>query len=138
MITAALSLAIAVLLGTVVTHSIKDPLFSFEVGARALAAGDFSHRLTTEGQDELTQMAHTFNRMAGEIDRLFAELRKEHAKTELAQAALEERARELARANADLQQFAYSASHDLQEPLRIITLYSQMTTADIARGLNAE
>lgn len=135
-ITAALSLAIAVLLGTVVTHSIKDPLSSFEVGARALAAGDFSHRLTTDGQDELTQMAHAFNRMAGEIDRLFAELRKEHAKTELAQAALEERARELARANADLQQFAYSASHDLQEPLRIITLYSQMLQRSLARGLH--
>ena len=74
--------------------------------------------------------------MAGEIDRLFAELRKEHAKTELAQAALEERARELARANADLQQFAYSASHDLQEPLRIITLYSQMLQRRLARGLN--
>ena len=137
MITAALSLAIAILLGTAVTHSIKDPLSNFEAGTRALAGGDFSHRLATEGHDELTQMAETFNRMAGEIDRLFAELRKEHAKTEAAQAALEERARELARANADLQQFAYSASHDLQEPLRIITLYSQMLQRSLARGVNS-
>ena len=136
-ISAALSLAIAILLGTAVTHSIKDPLSNFEAGTRALAGGDFSHRLATEGHDELTQMAETFNRMAGEIDRLFAELRKEHAKTEAAQAALEERARELARANADLQQFAYSASHDLQEPLRIITLYSQMLQRRLARGVNS-
>lgn len=44
----------------------------------------------------------------------------------------------LGRANEDLHQFAYSVSHDLREPLRMLAAYSQMLQRNCASALNAE
>ncbi len=62
--------------------------------------------------------------------RLFDQLRRERARVEQANMALRS-------ANADLEQFAYSASHDLQEPLRMVSIYSQMLKKRFAGQLGA-
>jgi PAS domain S-box-containing protein len=54
------------------------------------------------------------------------------------EAKLELTAEELRRSNGELQQFAYVASHDLQEPLRIITGFSELLTKSLADRLTQD
>ncbi|MEL6555511.1 MAG: chemotaxis protein CheB [Cyanobacteria bacterium J06621_11] len=63
---------------------------------------------------------------AAEIQATNEKLTKEVTERIDAQRALDERAQSLERSNADLEQFAYVISHDLQEPLRAMTVFSQL------------
>ncbi|HTS63672.1 MAG TPA: ATP-binding protein [Candidatus Acidoferrales bacterium] len=49
-----------------------------------------------------------------------------------------EKEEELRRANEDLQQFAYSASHDLQEPIRNVAVYSEVISRRYHHVLDSE
>lgn len=113
----------------------SDPLFDDESRKVMLAAGALSVQstpfITRSGR--LLGMFSTHYRAPRSFDernlRLLDMLAQQAADLIERQSAEQELRNindELRRSNGDLNQFAYAASHDLQEPLRMITNYSQL------------
>lgn len=86
---------------------------------RAVSESDIRRPVRGSGPRELVQLGDDVEAMRRRIIAEITEL-------EQAQLALDVRTAELERSNSDLEQFAYVASHDLQEPLRKVASFCQL------------
>ncbi len=139
-----LASGMVVAFGITVFRSALKPVAELQVGVSRIGAGDLDYTVPENAQNEVGDLARSFNEMAAELKRSYGELEHEvdvRKKTEADlrehRARLEELVRdrtrdlevtmaELSRSNAELEQFAYVASHDLQEPLRMVSSYVQL------------
>ncbi len=77
-----LTLLGAVLAGIQASRSFIRPIRELTLSARAIASGDYSHRLQPDRQDELGDLMHTFNDMSEQIQKSRDELRNSQLMSE--------------------------------------------------------
>lgn len=122
---------VLIALGLSLRTAAVAPLTRLADDARRVARGDFDHEVDVSGPREVHALAVDVNRMRQRILRELSLVR-------YANLTLETRAQDLERSNAELEQFAYVASHDLQEPLRKVASFCQLLQRRYSGELDAK
>ena len=100
-------------------RGVLDPLAGLGDQVRAVVSGDVHRTVSGTGPREIVELG-------GDVEAMRVYISQEVDALQEANQRLDEQARDLERSNRDLEQFAYVASHDLQEPLRKVSSFCQL------------
>jgi signal transduction histidine kinase len=100
-------------------RGVLDPVAALADQVREVVSGDVHRPVRADGPREIVELGADVEAMRLHISREVDLLQDVNRR-------LDEQARDLERSNRDLEQFAYVASHDLQEPLRKVSSFCQL------------
>jgi signal transduction histidine kinase len=112
-------LALLVVLALGVRRVVTRPISDLATGVRRVADGHFEAAVAGTGPREVVELG-------GDVDAMRRQILAELGALRAATDRLDKQAQELERSNTELEQFAYVASHDLQEPLRKVASFTQL------------